>query len=103
MWHESRRLWSWLIFDVSQKPAVDRTQIGGTLAGMALAQFPELLNLPKRQKLKLADELWRAAVDDRRPVSAADRALLDSRWKAYRSGKAERITPSELEKRVSRR
>ncbi len=70
---------------------------------MALAQFPELRKLPKRQKLKLADELWRAAVDDRRPVSAEDRALLDSRWKAYRSGKVERISLEELERRVARR
>ena len=70
---------------------------------MALAQFPELRRLPKRQKLKLADELWRAAVDDNRPVSPADRALLDSRWKAYRAGKAERISLEELERRVSRR
>ena len=70
---------------------------------MDLAHFPELRKLPKRQKLKLADELWGAGVDDRRPVSAEDRALLDSRWKAYRSGKVERISLEELERRVARR
>ncbi len=70
-------------------------------ADMPLA--PELRKLPKRQKLKLADELWRAAVDDRRPVSAEDRSLLDSRWKAYRAGKVERISFDELERRVARR
>lgn len=70
---------------------------------MALAQFPELRKLPKRQKLKLADELWREAVDDRVSVSAEDRALLDSRWKAYRAGKVERITLEELERRVARK
>ena len=69
----------------------------------ALAQFPELRKLPKRKKLELAEELWRAAVDDGRPVSASDRALLDSRWKAYRAGKAERISLEELERRVSRK
>ena len=70
---------------------------------MALAQFPELKKLPKRQKLKLAEELWREAVDDGLPVSADDRALLDSRWKAYRAGKVGRITLQELERRVARK
>ena len=70
---------------------------------MALAQFPELRKLPKRQKLKLAEELWCAAVDDTGLVSAEDRRLLDSRWKAYRSGKTERITFGELERRLARK
>jgi hypothetical protein len=70
---------------------------------MGLAQFPELRKLPKRQKLKLAEELWRAAIDDTLPVSAEDRTLLDSRWKAYRSGKLERISLQELERRVARK
>jgi putative addiction module component (TIGR02574 family) len=68
-----------------------------------LAQFPELRKLPKRQKFKLAEELWCAAVDDNLTVSAADRALLDSRWKAYRAGKSERISLAELERRVARK
>jgi putative addiction module component (TIGR02574 family) len=70
---------------------------------MSLTQFPELRKLPKRQKLKLAEELWRAAVEDSLPVSAGDRALLDSRWKAYRAGKTERISLVELERRVARK
>jgi hypothetical protein len=37
---------------------------------MTLTQFPDLQKLPKRQKLKLAEELWFAAVDDSAPVSA---------------------------------
>jgi putative addiction module component (TIGR02574 family) len=64
---------------------------------------PEHRKLPRREKLKLADELWRAAVDDRRPVSAEDRSLLDSRWKAYRAGEVERISFDELERRITRR
>jgi putative addiction module component (TIGR02574 family) len=70
---------------------------------MALARFPELQKLPKRQKLKLAEELWCEAVDDTASVSAADRVLLDSRWKAYRAGKVERISLEELERRVARK
>ena len=82
------------------KARVDAHSPGLTFHRMSLAQFPELKKLPKRQKLKLAEELWRAAVDDRLPVSAGDRALLDSRWKAYRVGKAERISMTEMERRV---
>ena len=70
---------------------------------MVLAQFPELKKLPKRQKLKLAEELWREAVGDSVKVSADDRALLDSRWKAYRAGKVARISLQELERRVARK
>lgn len=65
---------------------------------VALAQFPELRRLPKRQKMKFGDELWRDAVDDRVPVSFEDRVLLDSRWKAYRAGKTARISLQELER-----
>lgn len=68
-----------------------------------LVQFPELRKLPKRQKLKLAEELWRSAVDDSLPVSASDRALLDSRWNAYRAGKAERLSLADPERRVARK
>ncbi len=53
--------------------------------------------------MKLAEELWRAAVDDSLPVSAKDRALLDMRWKAYRGGKVNRISLAELERRVARK
>jgi putative addiction module component (TIGR02574 family) len=70
---------------------------------MALARFPELRKLPKHQKLRLAEELWHAAIDDTVPVSANDRALLDSRWKAYRAGKVARISLEELERRVARK
>jgi putative addiction module component (TIGR02574 family) len=70
---------------------------------MALAQFPELQKLPKRRKLELAEELWCAAIDDRAPVSAKHRALLDSRWRAYQSGSVERISLDELERRLARK
>lgn len=70
---------------------------------MALARFPELQKLPKRQKLRLAEELWCAAVDDRAPVSSEHRAILDSRWKAFRAGKSKRISMDELERRLSRK
>jgi len=70
---------------------------------MTLASFPQLAKLPKRQRLKLAEELWLSGIDDATNVSAAHKKLLDQRWAAYQTGSAKRITLSELERRLSRK
>lgn len=70
---------------------------------MTLASFPELTKLPKRQRLKLAEELWFSGVDDSMTVEAAAKRLLDERWSAYRRGKAKRISLNELERRLKRK
>jgi putative addiction module component (TIGR02574 family) len=69
---------------------------------MTLARFPELKKLPKRQRLKLAEELWFSGVDDSMPVEPHDKQLLEERWNAYRAGKAKRLSLNELERRLSR-
>ena len=70
---------------------------------MSLASFPELKKLPRRQKLRLADELWQAGVSDKMPVTLAQKRLLDTRWASYRSGKSKRLSLAELERRVTQR
>jgi len=70
---------------------------------MTLADFPALKRLPKRERLKLAEELWFSGVDDKLPVSAAHQEILDERWHAYQSGSARRISLSELERRLARK
>ena len=70
---------------------------------MKLASFPALRKLPKRQRLKLAEELWLSGIDDAAPVSAAHKKLLAERWAAYQAGAAKRITLAKLEQRVSRK
>jgi putative addiction module component (TIGR02574 family) len=70
---------------------------------MTLAQFPQLQKLTRNQKLKLAEELWLAAVDDSKPMSAQHRRLVDGRWTAYRAGMVKRISMAELEARIARR
>lgn len=70
---------------------------------MTLANFPELTKLPKRQRLKLAEELWFSGVDDSLPVSAGHRAVLDQRWSDYQSGRARRVTLAELERKLARK
>jgi putative addiction module component (TIGR02574 family) len=70
---------------------------------MTLASFPELKKLSKRDRLKLAEELWFSGIDDSAPVGKLDKELLDERWKAYRTGKAKRISLTELERRLKRK
>lgn len=57
--------------------------------------------LPARQRLKLAEEIWLSGVEDKLPVSAAQRQLLDQRWTDYRAGKISRISRSELDRRLA--
>ncbi len=69
---------------------------------MTLAQFPELTKLSKRQRMKLAEELWFSGVDDSLPVHPTHKKVLDERWIAYKAGKTKRITLPELERRLAR-
>jgi hypothetical protein len=68
-----------------------------------LANFPELTKLPKRQRMKLAEELWFSEVDDSLPVNhPTHKKILNERWAAYQAGSVKRITLSELERRLAR-
>lgn len=69
---------------------------------MTLARFPELTKLSKRQRMKLAEELWFSGVDDSLPVNPVHKKILDERWAAYKTGKIRRIPLSELERRLAR-
>jgi putative addiction module component (TIGR02574 family) len=70
---------------------------------VTLAKFPELQKLSKRQRLKLAEELWFSGVDDSIPVESLDKKLLDDRWSAYQAGTTKRISLAELERRLRRK
>ncbi len=70
---------------------------------MKLADFPALTRLPKRQRLKLAEELWFSGVDDGLAVSTEHRAVLEERWKAYKQGDLKRLSLEELERRLRRK
>jgi len=70
---------------------------------MPLASFPELKMLPKRERFKLAEELWLSGIDDASPVSATHKKLLDQRWSAYKTGSAKRISLAELDRRLIRK
>lgn len=70
---------------------------------MKLADFPALARLPKRQRLKLAEELWFSSADDDLPVSAEHKTVLDERWEAYKQGRVKRLSLDELERRLRRK
>lgn len=69
---------------------------------MTLAHFSELTKLSKRQRMKLAEELWFSSVDDSLPVNSVHKKILDERWTAYKSRKMKRITLPELERHLAR-
>ena len=78
------------------------TRIFGLIAPVTLADFPELTKLSKRQRMKLAEELWFSSVDDTLSVNPVHQDIMDERWSAYQAGKVKRINLAELEHRLSR-
>jgi putative addiction module component (TIGR02574 family) len=68
---------------------------------MKLADFPTLKELPARQKLQLAEELWFDGVNDRTlPVPDWHKELLSQRIAAYKAGKLKTISVVELKRRL---
>ncbi len=65
------------------------------------ATLPELLRLPKKRRMEIAERLW-ASVENESdtPVPAEHRAILDKRLADYRSGKSKPISMAELMRRV---
>ena len=69
---------------------------------MKLADFPKLKALPAGQKLRLAEELWFAGVNDASlPVTAWHKAILSDRVAAYNAGKLKTISVAELKRRLT--
>ena len=63
--------------------------------------LPELLRLPKKRRMEIAERLWASvAEEENTPVLAEHRAILDKRLAAYRSGKSKPISMAELMRRV---
>jgi putative addiction module component (TIGR02574 family) len=65
------------------------------------ATLPELLRLPKKRRLEIAERLWASVADeDKLPVPPAHRAIIDQRLASYRAGKSKVITHAELMRRL---
>lgn len=68
---------------------------------MPRALLPALLQLPKRQRLEIAERLWLSiAADSSRSVPASHQRILTQRLADYRSGKSKPISHAELMRRV---
>ena len=68
---------------------------------MAREAFPELLQLPKRKRLELAERLWLSVADEAKmPVPEEHKRILNQRLASYKSGKSKPISHEELMRRV---
>ncbi len=69
---------------------------------MKLADFPDMSDLPVRQKLQLVDELWLSMTDelDSLEVSQEERELLDERWASFVRDPGSALTPEEFQRRM---
>ena len=71
---------------------------------MPPAVLPALLQLPKRQRLEIAERLWLSIADESSlPVSATHKRILTQRLANYRSGRSIPIPHAELMRRVRAR
>jgi putative addiction module component (TIGR02574 family) len=60
-----------------------------------------LLRLPKRKRLEIAETLWLSVADqEKMPVPAGHKKVLDERWASYRAGKTKPIPHEELMRRL---
>ncbi len=68
---------------------------------MAREALPDLLQLPKRKRLEIAERLWLSVADESKiTVPAEHKRILTQRLESYRSGKSKPISHEELMKRV---
>ena len=69
---------------------------------MKLADFPDVQDLPVRQKLELVDELWLSMAPelDTLEASEPEQELLDERWAAFIQDPESAITLDEFRKRM---
>ena len=69
---------------------------------MKLADFPDVYDLPLREKLKLVDELWLSMTSelDSLEVSQQEKDLLDERWATFLKDPNSAITLAEFQRRM---
>ena len=63
--------------------------------------YSELLLLPKKKRLEIAERLWLSVADETSlPVSTEHQKVLRTRLADYRAGRAKAISHQELMRRV---
>jgi putative addiction module component (TIGR02574 family) len=69
---------------------------------MTLVDFPELKRLPRKQRLKIAEELWDSAANDSLPVPESHKQTIRSRRAAFERGELGTVTMDELRRSIRR-
>jgi len=70
-------------------------------SGMTSAVLNDLLHLPKRERLEIAERLWLSVADEATmPVPASHKRVLKKRLADYKSGASKPIPHEELMRRV---
>lgn len=73
----------------------------GIVRRMTPAAISELLQLPKRQRLAVAEQLWLSVADEASmPVPESHKRVLRQRLADYRTGESKAIPHDELMARV---
>jgi putative addiction module component (TIGR02574 family) len=69
---------------------------------MKLADFPEVQNLPVRDKLQLVDDLWlsMAAELSTLDVSDEEKTLLDERWASFLKDPDSALTLEQFDEKM---
>ncbi len=69
---------------------------------MKLADFPEVQDLPVRDKLSLVDDLWMSMASelDSLEVSDAEKELLDQRWNAFTEAPNSALTLDQFQEKM---
>lgn len=68
---------------------------------MSSVVIADLLLLPKRKRLEIAERLWLSAADEvSMPVPAAHKRVLKKRLADYKTGASQPISHAELMRRV---
>ena len=69
---------------------------------MRLADFPDVQDLPVRQKLELVDELWLSMTPESESLDVSDyeKELLDQRWQDFLRDPKSALTLDELQQKM---
>ncbi len=68
---------------------------------MSPEAFTDLLQLPKRKRLEIAERLWLSVADEAKmAVPEEHKRILNQRLASYKSGKSKPISHEELMRRV---
>ena len=72
------------------------------IRSMKLADFPDVQDLPVREKLQLVDELWLSMTPelDSLDVTQEEKELLDERWAAFLQDPSAALTLDEFQRRM---